>query len=133
MIFPLKTSRWSRFLSSSKGPFEAELTDDLVAVRMGWVGHVDIPIASIASIRMRKWPWWAGVGARITKGMVVFAPSPGVGVVIETTGRLTAHMPAPWETSRVLVVAEDPAALAEAVAARRAAADAAPPPEAAGD
>ncbi|MBU6364193.1 MAG: hypothetical protein KGQ95_08260 [Acidobacteria bacterium] len=124
MIFPLKTSRWSRFLSSSSGPFEVEVTDEVVSVRMGWVGHVDVPIASIASIRSQKWPWWAGVGARITKGMVVFAPSPGQGVVIELLDKITAHMPAPWETSRVLVVAENPAAFAEAVAARRAAAGA---------
>ncbi len=120
MIFPLRTSHWTRCLTSTTGPFEAEVSDDAVLVRMGWVGHVDIPIASVERIRTHRWPWWAGVGVRIAKGMVVFAPAPGQGVLIETSVPVTAHTPLAWKTRRVLVVAEDPAALAEAVADRRA-------------
>lgn len=121
MIFPLRTSRWTRFLTSSTGPFEAEVTDDAVSIRMGWVGHADIPIARIARISTRRWPWYAGVGVKIAKGMVSFVPAPGEGVVLEMDAPLTVHAPVEWTTQRVLVAAEDPAAFAEAVAARRAA------------
>lgn len=126
MIFPLKSSRWSRLLTSTTGPYEAEVTDDVVSVRIGWVGHAEVPIARIARVWTRKWPWWAGVGVRIAKGMVVFAPAPGEGVVLETDEPITVHCPMEWSTTRVLVVARDPAALAEAVAARRASDDAPP-------
>ena len=121
MIFPLRTSRWTRFLTSTTGPFEAEVTDEAVHVRMGWVGHADIPIARIARISTQKWPWYAGVGVRIAKGLVAFVPAPCEGVVLELDGPLEVHAPAGWETSRVLVGAADPAAFAEAGAARRAA------------
>lgn len=121
MIFPLRTSRWTRFLTSTTGPFEAEVTDDVVHVRMGWVGHAEVPIARIARITTRRWPWWAGVGVKIAKGMVAFVPAPCEGVVLEMEEPISVHAPAPWTTQRVLVGAEDPAAFAEAVAARRAA------------
>ena len=78
-MFPLKSSRWSRMLTSTGGPYEAEVRDDAVSVRMGWVGHADVPIERIARVWTRKWPWWAGMGVRIAKGMVVFAPAPGEG------------------------------------------------------
>ena len=119
-MFPLKSSRWSRMLTSTGGPYEAEVRDDAVSVRMGWVGHADVPIERIARVWTRKWPWWAGMGVRIAKGMVVFAPAPGEGVVLETDEPITVHCPMEWKTSRVLVVARDPSAFAEAVAARRA-------------
>lgn len=119
-MFPLKSSRWSRMLTSTGGPYEAEVRDDAVSVRMGWVGHADVPIERIARVWTRRWPWWAGMGVRIAKGMVVFAPAPGEGVVLETDEPITVHCPMEWKTSRVLVVARDPSAFAEAVAARRA-------------
>ena len=122
-MFPLKTSRWSRLLTSTGGPYEAEVRGDAVSVRMGWVGHAEVPIERIARVWTRKWPWWAGMGVRIAKGMVVFAPAPGEGVVLETDEPITVHCPMEWSTSRVLVVASDPSAFAEAVAARRAAID----------
>ncbi len=121
MIFPLRTSRWSRFLTSSTGPFEVEVTDDMVHVRMGWVGHADIPIERIARISNHKWPWYAGVGVRIAKGMVAFVPAPAQGVVLELDSPLEVHAPVAWETQRVMVGVADPAGFAEAVAARRAA------------
>lgn len=122
-MFPLKSSRWSRLLTSTGGPYEAEVRDDAVSVRMGWVGHAEVPIERIARVWTRKWPWWAGMGVRIAKGMVVFAPAPGEGVVLETDEPITVHCPMEWSTSRVLVVARDPSAFAEAVAARRAGID----------
>jgi len=44
-------------------------------------------------------------------------------VVLETDEPITVHCPMEWKTSRVLVVARDPSAFAEAVAARRAGID----------
>ncbi|MGA0068742.1 MAG: hypothetical protein ACO3PB_04705 [Miltoncostaeaceae bacterium] len=123
MMFPLKSSRWSRLLTSAGGPYEAEVRDDAVSVRMGWVGHAEVPVERIARVWTRKWPWWAGMGVRIAKGMVVFAPAPGEGVVLETDEPITVHCPMEWSTSRVLVVARDPTAFAEAIAARRAGID----------
>jgi hypothetical protein len=60
------------------------------------------------------------VGVKIAKGMVAFVPAPCEGVVLELEEPITVHAPAPWTTQRVLVGAADPAAFAEAVAARRA-------------
>ncbi len=121
MTFPLRTSRWTRILTSSRGPFEAEVTDEAVNVRMGWVGHAEIPIGHITRISTHRWPWFAGLGVRITKGMVAFVPAAGEGVVLEMDTPLVVHTPVAWETTRVLVGVADPAAFAEAVAARRAA------------
>ncbi|MBM3634545.1 MAG: hypothetical protein FJW99_04550 [Actinobacteria bacterium] len=123
MIFPLKSSRWSRLWTSSGGPYEADVTDESVNVRIGWVGHAEVPIARVVRVLRLRWPWWAGLGVRITRGMVVFAPSAGEGVVLETDEPITVRCPMEWSTSRVLVMVRDPAAFAGAVAARRAASE----------
>lgn len=118
--FPLRSARWARVLSMTRrADGVVEVTDDAVHVRMGWVGHAEIPIARIARITTRRWPWYAGLGVRIAKGMVAFAPVPGEGLRLEFDEPLTVHAPAPWDTRAVLVVVEDPAALAEAIATRR--------------
>ena len=122
MIFPLRTSRWTRFLTSTTGPFEAEVADGTVGVRMGWVGHAEIPVERIARITSRRWPWWGGLGVRIAKGMVAFVPAPGDGVLLEFDGPVTVHAPMSWETDRVLVMAADPERFAAKVAAEREAA-----------
>ncbi len=120
MIFPLRTARWARILSMTRKRSDiAEVTDDHVNVKMGWVGHAEIPISRITRVSFHRWPWYGGLGVRIAKGMVAFVPVPGEGALIEVDGKITVHAPAAWETQRVLVAVEDPAAFAEAIAARR--------------
>lgn len=98
----------------------AEVTDDHVNVKMGWVGHAEIPIARITRVSAYRWPWYGGLGVRIAKGMVAFVPAPAQGVVLELDSPLEVHAPVAWETQRVMVGVADPAGFAEAVAARRA-------------
>jgi hypothetical protein len=120
VIFPLRTARWARILSMTRKRSDiAEVTDDHVNVKMGWVGHAEIPIARITRVSAYRWPWYGGLGVRIAKGMVAFVPVPGEGTLIELDGKITVHAPASWETERVLVAVEDHAAFAEAIAARR--------------
>ena len=120
MIFPLRTARWARILSMTRKRGDiAEVTEDHVNVKMGWVGHAEIPIARITRVSAYRWPWYGGLGVRIAKGMVAFVPLPGVGTLIELDRKITVHAPASWETERVLVAVEDHAAFAEAIAARR--------------
>lgn len=120
MIFPLRTARWARILSMTRKRGDiAEVTEDHVNVKMGWVGHAEIPIARITRVSAYRWPWYGGLGVRIAKGMVAFVPVPGEGTLIELDRKITVHAPASWETERVLVAVEDHAAFAEAIAARR--------------
>ncbi len=118
--FPLRTRWWSRILTlTAHGPLEAVVETDRVCVRMGWLGHAEIPITAIARIGSYHWPWFGGYGARIGKGLVGFVAAPGPATLIELTGPVKAHLPAPWETSRIVVGVADPTGFAAAVAARR--------------
>jgi hypothetical protein len=128
ITMPLRSAGWARVLTMTrKATGVVEVTDDAVSVRMGWVGHADIPMARVARVTIGRWPWYAGMGVRVAKGMVAFALVPGDGVRIEFDGPITVHGPAPWDTRAVLLVVDDPAALAEAIAERRGALDDAAP------
>ena len=81
-------------------------------------GHADVPLDAIARISTYRWPWWGGYGARIAKGMVAFVPTPGTATLLELTRDVTVHVPAHWDTRRVLVAVQDHQGFADAPVAR---------------
>jgi hypothetical protein len=120
--FPLRTARWSNILLMNRPDrMEATVDDAQVSIHMGWLGHAEIPLDAIARIDGYRWPWWAGYGVRIAKGMVAFVATPGAAMLIELTGKISVHAPAHWETQRIVVAVADAEGFAAAVAeARRA-------------
>ena len=118
--FPMRTARWSDILLMNRPDrMEAEVGDEMVSIRMGWLGHAEIPLEHIARIDGYRWPWWGGYGVRIGTGLVAFVATPGTATLIELDQRITVHAPAPWDTSRVVVAVADPGGFAEAIAAAR--------------
>lgn len=121
--FPLRTARWSDILLLNRpAHMDATVDDTHVHIQMGWLGHADIPLDAIARISSYRWPWWGGYGARIGKGMVAFVPTPGPATMIELARDISVHVPAHWETRRIVVAVDDPDGFAAAVAAARTAA-----------
>ncbi len=118
--FPLRTARWSDILLMNRPErMDATVDDTHVHVQMGWIGHADVPLDAIARISTYRWPWWGGYGARIARGMVAFVPTPGTATLLELTRDVTVHVPAHWDTRRVLVAVEDHQGFADAIAAAR--------------
>lgn len=104
--------------------------DGQVRVRMGLHGRADIPVEAIDRVGTMRWPWWAGVGARIARGLVAFVGGPGPAVVMDLADPVRVRAPLGWSTRRVGVGVEDPDGFMAAVAeARRAGptADGGPP------
>ena len=119
-VFPLRTARWSNILLMNRPDrMEATIDDGTVSIHMGWLGHAEIPLDAIARIDGYRWPWWAGYGVRIAKGMVAFVATPGAATLIELTHKITVHAPAAWDTQRIVVAVADPEAFAAAIAAAR--------------
>lgn len=119
--FPLRRSAWALpFLLplAARRP-TAVLDGDRVSVRMGLVGSADVPLAAIDRVGTMRWPWWGGVGARISRGMVAFVGASGPVVVLELSEPLEVRAPLRWTTRRVGVGVEDPEGFMAAVAARR--------------
>ncbi len=118
--FPLRTARWSDILLLNRPDrMEAVVDDHQVFIQMGWLGHATIPLEAIARIQGYRWPWWGGYGVRIGKGLVAFVPTPGSAMLIELTRKISVHVPAHWDTQRIVVAVADPERFAAAVAAAR--------------
>jgi hypothetical protein len=98
---------------------EVSLDADVVHVRMGLHGRADIPVAAIDRVGTMRWPWWAGVGARIARGMVAFVGAPGPVVVIELAEPIRLRAPLSWRARRIGAGVEDPEGLMAAIAAAR--------------
>ncbi|WP_217921692.1 hypothetical protein [Miltoncostaea oceani] len=120
--YPIRRVWWAvPFLLplSPDRPF-AEVGGGEVRVRMGLHGRADVPVARIDRVGTFDWPFWGGVGARITKGMVAFVGAPGSMVVLELAEPMKVRAPLSWTTARIGVGVEDPDAfMAEVAAARR--------------
>ena len=118
--FPLRTARWSNILLMNRPDrMEATVDDAQVSIHMGWLGHAEIPLDAIARVDGYRWPWWAGYGVRIAKGMVAFVATPGAATLIELTHKITVHAPAHWDTQRIVVSVADPGGFATALAEAR--------------
>lgn len=129
--FPLRRSPWAiPFLVplSARRPY-ATVGDGRVAVHMGLLGHAEIPIAQIDRVGTVTWPWWAGVGVRIARGLVAFVGASGTLVVIELAGPLRVRAPLPWTARSIAIGAEDVDGLIAAIAEARRPPSEGPPAE----
>jgi hypothetical protein len=96
---------------------------------MGLLGHADIPVERIAAVGTMTWPWWAGVGARIARGLVAFVGASGTLVVLELTEPVRVRAPLGWTARSVAIGAEDVHGLITAIAEERSMAGVRPPAE----
>lgn len=129
--FPIRRSPWALpFLVplAARRPF-AEVGGGRVVVRMGLLGHADIPIERIAAVGTMAWPWWAGVGARIARGLVAFVGAGGTLVVLGLTEPVKVRAPLGWNARSVAIGAEDVHGLITAIAQERRLAGIRPPAE----
>jgi len=131
--FPIRRSRWALPFLVPLAPRRpcVEVGDGRVVVRMGLLGHADIPIERVAAVGTITWPWWAGVGARIARGLVAFVGAGGTLVVLELTEPVRVRAPLGWSARSVAIGAEDVHGLITAIADERRAAGVRPPAEAA--
>jgi hypothetical protein len=119
--FPIRRSPWAiPFLAplSARRPY-ADVGDGRVVVHMGLLGHAEIPIGRIDRVGTISWPWWAGVGARIARGMVAFVGASGPLVLIELDGPLRVRAPLGWTARTIAIGAEDVDGLIAAIAQAR--------------
>jgi hypothetical protein len=119
--FPIRRSWWAVPLLLPLSPSRPTVTVEAgeVRVRMGLHGRADVPVGMIERVGTMRWPWWAGVGARIARGMVAFVGGPGTTVVIELAEPVGLRAPLSWRAHRVGVGVEDPDGLMAAIAAAR--------------
>lgn len=119
--FPVRRARWAiPFLFPlAPTPPTATVDPEVVKLRMGLHGRADIPIALIDRVGTIEWPWFAGVGTRIARGLVAFVGAPGTLVVIELSERIRLRAPLSWRAQRIAVSVEDPEGFMAAIAAAR--------------
>lgn len=92
-----------------------ELDATRLRIGMGVLGAATVPLERIGSVGTMRWPWWAGLGVRIARGLTAFVGSSGTAVVIDLTEPLRVRAPLPWTTQKIAVAVEDPEALIEAI------------------
>jgi hypothetical protein len=90
-----------------------------LVVRMGLLGSADVPLDRIASIGTMDWPWWAGVGVRIARGLVAFVGASGPVAVLELTEPIEVRAPLKWAATRLAIGAEDVQGFVAAIAEAR--------------
>lgn len=119
--FPIRRNAWTwPILAMLGGGWpDAEVDGGVVRARMGWHGRAEIPVSAIERLGTMEWPWWGGVGVRITKGMVAFVGAPGPMVLLELAEPRVVRAPLRWTTGRVAVGVADPEAFMAAVATAR--------------
>ncbi|MGD9573129.1 MAG: hypothetical protein AB7V62_14695 [Thermoleophilia bacterium] len=119
--FPLRRNAWTWPVLALLGGQHptAEVDEAEVRVRMGWHGSATFPVAAVDRVGTMEWPWWGGVGVRITKGMVAFVGSPGTLVVIDLAQPRKVRAPLSWTTAKLAVGVEDAEAFMAAVALAR--------------
>lgn len=96
-----------------------EVGEDAVRVAMGWLGRAEIPMDRITGLGRMKWPVFAGIGVRLGGGMVAYVSASGPAVLIRLDEPLSVKAPFSWKANRVIVAADDPEGLIEAIADRR--------------
>jgi len=118
-------SRWALPFLAMFAPHggQVELGDSSLDIRLGVLGNAQIPVERIVRVSTMEWPWWAGVGVRIGRGVVGFISQSGTVVVIELSEEIEVRAPLRWSTRRIAVRVTDPQHFILTVAARRTAPD----------
>ena len=119
--FPIRRSRWGLLFLVPRSPERRQATIDSgrLALRMGILGRADVPVDRIASVGTMLWPWWAGLGVRIARGLVAFVGASGPAAVLELTEPTEVRAPLKWTATRIAVGAEDVEGLIAAIARAR--------------
>ena len=119
--FPFRRSRWGLLFLVPRSPERRQATIDggRLALRMGILGRADVPIDRIASVGTMLWPWWAGLGVRIARGLVAFVGASGPAADLELTDPREVRAPLKWTATRIAVGAEDVEGLIAAIARAR--------------
>jgi hypothetical protein len=119
--FEMPRSRWALPFLALFAPHGGyvELDDRHCEIRLGVLGTARIPLELIARVSTMDWPWFAGVGVRIGRGVVGFVSKSGQAVVIELSEPLEVRAPLRWSTQRIAVRVGDPQAFVVALAYRR--------------
>jgi hypothetical protein len=119
--FEMPRSRWALPFLALFAPHGGyvELDDRHCEIRLGVLGAARIPLELIARVSTMDWPWFAGVGVRIGRGVVGFVSKSGQAVVIELSEPLEVRAPLRWSTQRIAVRVGDPQAFVVALAYRR--------------
>ena len=120
--FPLRSSRASALLVRplAWSTPVATVDDEAVEVRVGALGRARIPLDAIARMGAMTWPWWAGIGVRISRGLVAYVPSSGPSALIGLREPLTVRAPFGWRTPRVAIGVPDVEAFLAEIGSRRA-------------
>lgn len=118
----MRRSPWALpFLAplAARRPF-VEVGGGRVVVDMGLLGHADVPVELIDRVGTVHWPWWAGVGARIARGMVAFLAASGSRLVLmELSEPVRVRAPFGWSARAIAVGAEDVEGMIAAIAEAR--------------
>ena len=119
--FPIRRSRWGLLFLVPRSPERRQATIEggRLAVRMGILGRADVLIDQIASVGTMLWPWWAGLGVRIARGLVAFVGASGPAAVLELTEPTEVRAPLKWTATRIALGAEDVEGLIAAIARAR--------------
>ncbi|MGI9538921.1 MAG: hypothetical protein ACR2N6_02090 [Miltoncostaeaceae bacterium] len=115
--FPLRRSRWSWLFLIPRS--HVEVSEEAVRVGMGWLGRAEIPMHRITGLGRMRWPVIAGIGVRLGGGMVAYVSASGPAVLIRLDEPLSVKAPFSWKANRVIIAADDPDALIDAIAERR--------------
>jgi hypothetical protein len=119
--FEMPRSRWALPFLALFAPHGGivELDDEHCTLRLGVLGNASVPLRLIARASTMEWPWWAGVGVRIGRGVVGFVSKSGTVVVLELSEPIEVHAPLRWSTQRVAVRVADPRQFIVSLAYRR--------------
>ncbi len=119
--FPIRRSRWGLLFLVPRSPEgrRATIGDGLLELRIGVIGRAEVPLDRIASVGTMRWPWWAGLGVRIARGLVAFVGASGPAAVLELTEPTEVRAPLKWSATRIAVGAEDVEGFVAAIANAR--------------
>jgi len=113
-------SRWALAFLALFAPHggAVELDSARCEIRLGVLGRAQIPLKLVTRVSTMDWPWWAGVGVRIGRGVVGFVSKSGQVVVIELAEPIEVRAPLRWSTQRIAVRVADTEAFMVALAYR---------------
>jgi hypothetical protein len=119
--FEMPRSRWALPFLALFAPHggAVELSDQTLELHLGALGRASIPLRLIERASIMNWPWWAGLGVRIGRGVVGFVTQSGPAVVLHLAEPLEVRAPLRWTTQRVVVRVSDPESFLHALAERR--------------
>jgi hypothetical protein len=119
--FEMPRSRWGFAFFALFAPHggSVELDDAHCAIRLGVLGSAQIPLELVTRVSTLDWPWWAGIGVRIGRGVVGFVSKSGQAVVIELAQPITVRAPLRWTTQRIALRVVDTEAFMVSLAYRR--------------